>query len=260
MVRLSANIRWIFTELPFFDRFEAAAEAGFQAVEYGWPYEFNPADVRARLDACDLQMVLINTPQGEAIRREASGQACIPGREAVFRDNFLRSLDYAAAVACQAVHVQAGCRPAEVPEAQAWEVYLSNLQWACAATRPSNIKLLIEPVNQRDIPGFFLRTQAQAAAAIKAVGSDRLEVLFDIYHCEAEEGEAIKHLEAAMPNIGHIQVADVPGRAEPGTGAIDWTEAFSRIKDLGYTGWVGCEYKPATTTLAGLAWRARFGV
>jgi hydroxypyruvate isomerase len=258
MSRLSANIRWIFTEVPFFDRFDAAAKAGFRAVEYGWPYTFEPADIRARLAAHDLRLVLINTPQGEAARGEASGQACLPGREAAFRDNLKRALDYAAALDCDMVHVQAGVRPAEVPEARAWDVYLANLSWACEAARSSGIKLIIEPVNQRDIPGFFLRTQAQAAEAIAAVGADRLGVLFDIYHCQAEEGDVIARLEKAMPTIGHIQIADVPGRGEPGTGDIDWASTFSRIKELGYAGWIGCEYKPATTTLAGLEWRTRF--
>ncbi len=145
-----------------------------------------------------------------------------------------------------------------MPEAKAWDVYIANLQWACDLARVT--KLIIEPVNQRDIPGFFLRTQAQAAAAVEAVGPDRLGVLFDLYHCEAEEGGAIERLETAMPFVGHIQIADVPGRAEPGTGHIDWAAAFSKIEDLGYAGWIGCEYKPKTTTLEGLEWRSRFGV
>lgn len=260
MIRLSANIRWIFTEVPFFDRFEAAAKAGFHAVEYGWPYEFKPEDIRVRLAAHGLQIVLINTPQGEAARGEASGQACIPGREGAFRDNFKRSLEYATALDCGMVQVQAGIRPADVLESHAWDVYIANLRWASEIAGPAGIKLIIEPVNQRDIPGFFLRTQAQAADAIAAVGAGQLGLLFDVYHCQAEEGDAVGRIETAMPAIQHIQIADYPGRAEPGSGEIDWPGLFSRIEDLGYSGWIGCEYKPAATTLAGLEWRTRFGL
>ena len=255
-MRLSANLRWVFTELPFLERFEAAARAGFEAVEYGWPYDHPPSAISERLAGCGLRMVLINTPQGEASRGEASGQACLPGRQAVFRDNLRRSLDYAASLGCGLVQVQAGVRPASVSAERAWATYVANLLWACDAAQSSGVKLIVEPVNGRDIPGFFLRTQEMAAAAIEAVGADRLGLLFDIYHAQVEQGDVTRRLEAAMPTISHIQVADVPGRAEPGTGEINWRHVFGRIRALGYAGWIGCEYKPAGTTLQGLAWRS----
>ena len=254
MLRLSANLRWIFTELPFFERFEAAARAGFAAVEYGWPYDHEPSAIRARLADNGLEMVLINTPQGEAARGEASGQACLPGRRAAFRDNLRRSLEYAAALGCGLVQVQAGIRPAEVSAERAWATYVANLLWACDAARASGIKLIIEPVNGRDIPGFFLRTQEMAAAAIEAVGMDRLGLLFDIYHAQVEQGDVTRRLEMMMPTISHIQVADVPGRGEPGTGEINWRHVFGRIRALGYAGWIGCEYRPVGTTVDGLTW------
>ncbi len=253
---LSANIRWLFTELPFFERFEAAARAGFEAVEYGWPYEHPPSAIRARLADNGLRMVLINTPQGEAGRGEASGQACLPGRQEAFRDNLKRSLDTATALGCGLVQVQAGIRPAEVSTERAWAVYVANLLWACDAARATGVKLIIEPVNGRDIPGFFLRTQEMAAAAIEAVGANRLGLLFDIYHAQVEQGDVTRRLAAAMPTISHIQVADVPDRGEPGTGEVNWRYVFGRIRALGYAGWIGCEYKPAAGTLDGLGWRS----
>ena len=255
MLRLSANLRWVFTDVPFLERFEAAARAGFEAVEYGWPYDHQPSAIRERLADHGLRMVLINTPQGEAARGEASGQACLPGRRDAFRDNLERSLDTAAALGCGLVQVQAGIRPADVSVERAWATYLANLLWACDAARSTGVKLIIEPVNGRDIPGFFLRTQEMAAAAIEAVGADQLGLLFDIYHAQVEQGDVTRRLEAAMPTIGHIQVADAPGRGEPGTGEINWRYLFGRIAALGYGGWIGCEYKPRGTTLEGLGWR-----
>ena len=255
MLRLSANLRWVFTEVPFLKRFEAAARAGFEAVEYGWPYDHQPSAIRARLDDHGQRMVLINTPQGEAARGEASGQACLPGRRDSFRDNLKRSLDTATALGCGLVQVQAGIRPADVSVDRAWATYVANLLWACDAARSTSVKLIIEPVNGRDIPGFFLRTQEMAAAAIEAVGADQLGLLFDIYHAQVEQGDVTRRLEAAMPTIGHIQVADAPGRGEPGTGEINWRYLFQRIAALGYDGWIGCEYKPRGTTLDGLGWR-----
>ncbi len=253
--RLSANLRWIFTELPFAERFEAAARAGFEAVEYGWPYDHQPSTLREALVDNGLRMVLINTPQGEAARGEASGQACLPGRREAFRDNLKRSLDYATALDCPLVQVQAGVRPPDVSIERAWATYVANLLWACDAARSTGVQLIVEPVNGQAIPGFFLRTQEMAAAAIEAVGADRLGLLFDVYHAQVEQGDVTRRLEAAMPTIRHIQVADVPGRGEPGTGELNWRHVFGRIAALGYAGWIGCEYKPMGTTLDGLAWR-----
>ena len=254
--RLSANLRWVFTELPFLERFEAAARAGFEAVEYGWPYDHEPSVIRQGLADNGLRMVLINTPQGEPARGEASGQACLPGRREAFRDNLKRSLDYATALGCGLVQVQAGIRPPDVSAERAWATYIANLLWACDAARSTGVKLIVEPVSGRAIPGFFLRTQEMAAAAIEAVGADRLGLLFDIYHAQVEQGDVTCRLEEAMPTISHIQVADVPGRGEPGTGEINWRHIFGRIGALGYNGWIGCEYKPVRTTLEGLAWRS----
>ena len=258
MPRFCANLKWLFTEFPFLDRFDAAAKAGFVAVEYASPYEFPAAELRARLASCGLQQVLINTPTGDSTQGGGSGFACLPGRREEFRDGIKKALDYAAALDCPLVHVMAGIQPTGVSHDSAAAVYAANLAWAADETRSSNVRLVLEAINQRDVPNFFLRSQEQAAALVEAIGRDRLGLQFDIYHCQVAQGDVTRRMETLMPVIAHMQLADVPGRNEPGTGEIAWDYVFKRIDGLGYQGWIGCEYRPLTDTVAGLGWRNRY--
>jgi hydroxypyruvate isomerase len=260
MLKFSANLKWLFTELPLLDRFDAAARAGFAAVEYPTPYEQPVATLAARLRDCGLQMVLINTPAGDKARGEQSGIACMPGRRDAFRDDLRKSLDYATGLGCNLVHLQAGILPTGVSAERGWATYLANVVWAADLASTGGVRLVLEPINQIDIPGFLLRTQEEGAAVVEAVGPDKVGLQFDIYHCQVEQGGITRRMQALMPIIGHIQVADSPGRHEPGTGEIAWEHMFALIEQLGYAGWIGCEYTPAGETTAGLGWRSRFGL
>ena len=259
MPRLAANLSMMFNEVPFLDRFAAASRAGFKAVEFLFPYDHPAGEIRRRLDDNGLIQALFNAPPGDWAGGER-GIACLPGRQREFRDAIARALDYAAALDCPLVHVMAGIPPAAVAPVTAAAVYAANLAWAAEAAGKAGKRLLIEPINHRDMPGFHLHTTGQAAAIIAAIGAERLGLQFDIYHCQITEGDVSKRLEALMPIIGHIQIADVPARNEPGTGEIGWDFVFRRMDELGYRGWVGCEYRPAGDTVAGLAWRSRFAV
>jgi hydroxypyruvate isomerase len=255
MLRLCANLKWLFTELPFLDRFDAAARAGFRAVEYASPYEYPAAEIRSRLRSCDLTQVLFNTPAGGG-----SGMACIPGRREEFREGLRKALDYASELDCGLVHLMAGIVPADLNRDAAAAAYGENVAWAADLASASGVRLVLEPINQRDVPGFFLRTQEEGAAVVEAVGGGRVGLQFDVYHCQVAQGDVTRRMEALWPVIAHIQIADVPGRNEPGTGEIAWDYVFRRIDELGYAGWIGCEYRPATDTVTGLDWRSRFGV
>jgi hydroxypyruvate isomerase len=254
-MRLCANLSWMFGEHPFLDRFEAAAKAGFKGVEILSPYEHPVAELKSRLDASGVQLILVNSPSGDRAAGER-GMACIPGREAEFRSSIMTALEYASALGCGMIHVMAGVRAAGVSDETASALYAINLAWAVEQSASAGVKLIIEAINQGDIPGYHLRTQEQAAAVIAAT-DEQVGLQFDIYHCQTSQGNVARRLEALFPLISHVQVADVPSRTEPGTGEVGWEYLFSRIAQLGYTGWIGCEYKPATTTLAGLAWRDR---
>ena len=259
MPKLCANLSMMLNEVPFLDRFEAAAEAGFRGVEFLFPYDFPAPEIRTRLDAVGLQQVLFNGPPGDWAGGER-GTASLPGRQAEFRDGILRALDYAAALGNTMIHVMAGIPGPDVAPVTAAALYAANLAWAAEQASPAGVKLLIEPINHRDMPRFHLNTMAQGAAIVDAIGRDRLGLQFDVYHCQVTEGDVTKRMEAFMPVIAHIQIADVPARNEPGTGEIGWEYIFGRIDSLGYSGWVGCEYRPAGDTVSGLSWRKRFGV
>ena len=260
MLKLCANLKWLFTEVPLLDRFGAAAQAGFEAVEYPTPYEQPVAALAARLRECGLPLVLINTPAGDPAQGEQSGLACLPGRRDAFRDDLHRSLDYAVGLECKLVHLQAGILPAEVSRDRGWATYLANVVWAAEAASAAGIRLVLEPINGVSIPGFLLRTQEEGAAIVEAVGHDKVGLQFDIYHCQVEQGSISRRLQALMPVIDHIQVADSPGRHEPGTGEIAWDHVFPLIERLGYQGWIGCEYTPLCGSTEGLGWRERFGL
>lgn len=259
MPRFCANLGFLFPDLPFLDRFAAAARAGFTAVEYASPYEYPAADLRTRLADHGLEQVLINSPAGNRAQGER-GFACLPGRDGDFRDGVSLALDYAQALGCGLVHVMAGVPPRDLSYDTALALYARNLAWAGERAQASGVRLTIEPLNPHDAPGYLLRTQEQGAAIVAAIGRDRVGLQFDLYHCQTAQGGLTARLAALMPLIAHLQLADVPGRHEPGTGEIAWDFVFRRIDELGYAGWIGCEYAPLGDTLAGLAWRRRFNV
>jgi hydroxypyruvate isomerase len=259
MLRLAANLSMMFNEAPFLDRFAAAARAGFSGVEFLFPYDYPAADLRRRLGDTGLAMVLFNMPPGDWAAGER-GLASLPGRQQEFRDGVTKALDYATALGCTQIHCMAGIPPAGTPPVTAAALYAANLAWACEQAMAAGVKVIIEPINQRDMPGFHLASTGQAAAVIEAVGRDRLGLQFDLYHCQVTEGDIVTRMQTLLPLIAHMQIADVPGRHEPGTGEIGWPFVLERIAASGYQGWIGCEYRPAGDTVEGLAWRTRLGV
>ncbi len=259
MPRLCANLGFLFGEVPFLDRFEIAAGAGFAGVEFASPYDYPATELRAQLKWAGLNLVLINSPAGNRAAGER-GFACLPGRVDTFRDGVSQALDYAVALDCKRIHVMAGVPPADLAYDTAAALYAANLAWAGERGLAAGVKLVIEPLNPRDAPGYLLRTQEQGAAIVAAIGHDRIGLQFDIYHCQTAQGNVTTRLEKLLPVIDHMQLADVPGRHEPGTGEIGWEYVFRRIDELGYSGWIGCEYAPLGDTVEGLAWRRRYGV
>ncbi len=258
MPRFAANLSMMFNEVSFLDRFEAAARAGFKAVEFLFPYDHPAAEVRARLDAAGVELVLFNMPPGDWAAGER-GIAALPGRQAEFREGVERALEYAAALDCRMVHCMAGLAPAGLHPVTAAATYAANLAWATERAHAAGVLVAIEPINHRDMPGYHLHTMAQGAALVEAFGRDRLGLQFDIYHCQVSEGDVTTRMAALLPAIAHMQIADVPGRHEPGTGEIGWEYVLGQVDALGYAGWLGCEYRPAGDTVAGLAWRSRYG-
>ena len=259
MPRLAANLSMMFNEIDFLDRFAAARKAGFEGVEFLFPYEFRPAEIRERLAGEGLTQVLFNMPPGNWAAGER-GMASLPGRQSEFREAVKKALDYASVLECRQLHCMAGIVPPDVSQTTAAALYASNLAWAAEQAAPAGVKVVIEPINHRDMPGYFLNTQAQGAAIVDAIGRDRMGLQFDVYHVQITEGDITKRMEKYMPVIAHMQIADVPARNEPGTGEIGWAYVFRRMDELGYQGWVGCEYRPAGDTVAGLTWRAGFGL
>ena len=257
MPRFCANLTMMFNEHAFLDRFAAAAKAGFTAVEFLFPYDHPAADIKARLDEHGLEQVLFNMPPGDWGTGER-GLACLPGRGGEFRDGVKRALDYAAVLGTKRLHCMAGLVPAGTAWGTAASLYAANLAWTCEQAAAAGVLVVIEPINHRDMPGFFLNTTDQGAAVVEAIGRDRLALLFDVYHCQVTEGDVTSRMAKLLPLIGHIQVADVPARNEPGTGELNWRYVFGRMDALGYAGWVGCEYRPAGDTVSGLGWMDNF--
>ncbi len=254
MPKFAANLSMLFTELPFLDRFDAAARAGFEAVEFLFPYAFEAQEIRSRLDANNLKLVLHNLPAGDWEAGER-GIACHPDRVDEFRAGVARAITYAQALGVGQLNCLAGKAPAGVSEAQLRETLVANLRFAAAALKAAGLRLLVEPINTFDIPGFYVNRTAQALALLDEVGADNAFVQYDIYHAQRMEGELAATLQKHLARIGHVQLADNPGRNEPGTGEIHYPFLFAHLDRIGYAGWVGCEYKPATTTEAGLGWR-----
>jgi len=257
MPRFCANISMLFGERAFPERFDAAARAGFRAVEIQFPYRWPKDELAARARAAGVEVVQINLPAGEAERGDR-GIACDPSRAGEFRDGVRRALDYAAALGCRQMNCLAGIAPEGLPEAALRETFLGNVRWAAAELAREKMTLLIELINTRTIPGFWLNRSSQAVALIDEAGAPNLKLQFDFFHVHAMEGDLATALEAAFDRIGHMQVADAPGRHEPGTGAIDFPALFERVDALGYRGWIGAEYVPSTTTEETLGWARRW--
>jgi hydroxypyruvate isomerase len=256
MPRFAANLTMLFNEVPFLDRFERAAAAGFRAVEFLFPYAYPAAEIKARLDAHGLQLVLHNLPAGDWDAGER-GLACHAGREAEFRQGVARAIDYAQALGVGQLNCLAGKLPQDGDCHAAQATLVANLRYAAAELRAAGLKLLVEPINHFDIPGFFVTRTAQGLALLDEVGADNAFLQYDIYHAQRMEGELAATLQKHLARIAHVQIADNPGRHEPGTGEINYAFLFAHLDRIGYGGWVGCEYKPATTTEAGLDWRGR---
>jgi len=257
MPRFAANLSMMFTEVPFLDRFALAAKHGFKAVEFLFPYEFPASEIATRLKDNGLAQVLFNAPPGDWAKGER-GIACLPGRQHEFREAIKQAVEYAVALDCPRLHVMAGLAPAGAARDQLHATYAVNLAWASRECGKADIKPVIEPINHRDIPGFFLNTTDEAAAIITAIGPERIGLQFDLYHCQITEGDLVKRVEKHLPLIAHMQVADNPGRNEPGTGEVNWPFVFRKIDELGFRGWIGCEYRPAGETAAGLGWFAPY--
>ena len=272
MPKFAANLNWLYTELPFQERFEAAARDGFQGVEIMSPYAWPAAELKSLLTANGLQLVLINTPPGgtDAASIELAwaspdqkGTACLPGHEAEFRAGFSLALDYAQTLDCPCIHVMAGVLPEGVERESVQSIYVANLRHAAAQAAQAGRDVLIEPINTRDIPRYFLNRQDHAHEIIREAGAGNLKVQMDLYHCQVVEGDLAMKLRRYLPTgrIGHIQIAGAPGRNEPDAGEINYPYLFALLDELGYGGWVGCEYRPgrgaeAGATSAGLGWLA----
>lgn len=253
MPRFAANLSMLFTEVEFLDRFAAAAQAGFKGVEFLFPYDYPVAEIKQRLDAHGLVQVLHNLPPGDWAAGER-GIACHPDRVEEFRAGVDTAIEYATALGCGQLNCLAGIVPEGVSQQQARRTLVDNLRYAAERLEQVGILLLAEPINSRDIPGFFLNRSEQALALFDEVGSDNLKLQYDIYHMQIMEGDLAPTIERHLDRIAHIQLADTPGRHEPGSGEIHYPFLFAHLDRLGYGGWIGCEYKPATTTEEGLGW------
>ncbi len=267
MPQFAANLSLMYTELPFLDRFAAAARDGFRAVEFLFPYAFEPAEIAARLQGHGLVLALFNAPPGGSDRagmaaawaQQARGTAALPGREAEFRAGVHEALRYAERLGCPRIHVLSGIVPPGVERESLKDLCVGNLRWAADQAARAGCEILIEPINLRDMPRYFLNRQDHAHELLDAAGADNLKVQMDLYHCQIVEGDLATKLRHYLPTgrVAHIQIAGVPGRQEPDRGELNYPFLFETIDALGYAGWVGCEYRPAAGTSQGLGWRDR---
>jgi hydroxypyruvate isomerase len=255
MPKLAANISMMFPDRPLLDRIDAAAALGFRGVECQSPYAVAAPEMAARLDSHHMKMVLINVPSGEGAAER--GFAALPGQEAAFLASLDRALAYAREVRCPRIHVLAGCQPAD---AAAADRFVANLRLASDRAAAQGTTLLIEPLNTRDNPGYFLRTTGQAVALLDRIARPNVRLQFDFYHCQISEGDLAEHAERLLGRYAHVQIAGVPGRHEPDSGEINCAYLLELLDRLGYDGWVGAEYRPAGDTAAGLAWARRWGI
>ena len=260
MPRFAANLSMLYNDVDFLDRFAAAARDGFRAVEYLFPYAYPASDLAARLQAHGLQQVLFNAPPGDWEAGER-GLACVPGREAEFRRGIAQAIAYAQALQCSRIHVMAGLVPQDADAATVRATYIANVRHAAAQAAPHGIQILLEPINGRDMPGFFLSRQDQAHALTAEIGAANVKVQMDLYHCQIVEGDLAMKIRQYLPTgkVGHLQIAGVPERHEPDVGEVNYPYLFQLLDQLGYDGWIGCEYRPARGTAPratsdGLGW------
>ena len=264
MPRFAANLSMLYNEHAFLDRFAAAAQDGFNAVEYLFPYAFKAQDLQERLQENGLQQILFNAPPGDWDAGER-GIACLPGREAEFREGFIKALDYATTLSCPRVHVMAGIAQGTADLQVLQKTYEANLHWAAEAAHAAAVDVLIEPINTRDMPGYFLNHQEAAHHIVQRLGAPNVKVQFDLYHCQVMEGDVASKIRHYLPTgrVGHIQIAGVPERQEPSMGELNYDflcEVIDAVSaQCGWEGWIGCEYRPARGAVAGgtsqgLAW------
>ena len=256
MPKFAANLTMLYGEHDFLDRFAAAAADGFAGVEFLFPYDHQPQQLVDALKANDLKLVLHNLPAGHWGAGER-GLACLPDRVAEFRDSVGQAIDYATALGCPQVNCLAGIAPEGADPQALRETLVENLRFAAARLKEAGIRLLIEPINTIDIPGFFLNYSDQALSIIDDVGDDNLYLQYDIYHMQIMEGDLARTIQRNLGRIAHMQLADNPGRHEPGSGEINYPFLFDFLDRIGYAGWIGCEYKPAGKTSEGLGWLQR---
>ncbi len=255
MPRFAANLSTLYSEHPFLDRFAAASADGFEAVEYLFPYAYDSGELRRRLDEHGLRQVLFNAPPGDWDGGER-GIAALPGREAEVREGIDRALAYAAALGSPRIHLMAGLVPAGVERSACRDTYVANLAYAAGQAASAAVDILIEPINTRDMPGYFLNRQADAHAVVEEVGAPNLKVQLDLYHCQIVEGDLTATLRRDLPTgrVGHLQIAGVPDRHEPDRGELNLRHLLAVVDELGFAGWIGCEYFPKGGTSEGLGW------
>jgi 2-dehydrotetronate isomerase len=273
MPQFAANLSMMYADLPFLERFEAASRDGFKAVEFLFPYAWDAPEIRARLQGNGLKQVLFNTPPGgldragfaQAWENNARGTACVPGRENEFKTGVLRAIEYALALGCPRIHLMAGLVPEGLERADVQPTYVANLRWAAGEAAKAGLDVLMEPINTRDIPRFFLNRQDHAHDIVQEVGAANLKVQMDLYHCQIVEGDVASKIRQYLPTgrIGHFQIAGVPERHEPYIGEVNYPYLFGVIDEVsascGWQGWIGCEYRPQLGaqpggTSAGLGW------
>ena len=257
MPNFAANLSMMYTEVAFPKRFAAAARDGFKGVEFLFPYEWPAADIAEWRQAAGLEQALFNAPPGDWENNER-GLAALPGREGEFHDAMGTALEYAAVIDCPRIHIMAGLRPEGVKDGALYDTYEKNLAYAASEAAKAGRNVLIEPINTRDLPGYFLNRQADAHRVVKTVGKHNLLVQMDLYHVQIVEGDVATKIHQYINKVDHFQIAGVPGRHEPHIGEINYPYLFHLIDELGFTGWIGCEYKPKSNTSAGLRWLANY--
>ena len=257
MPRFAANVSTLFTEAGFLERFAAARKAGFRAVEYQYPYDFAAAEVARAVREAGVEVVLHNMPPGEP-QRDERGTACLPGREQRFREDLERAIEYARAARCASLHLMAGVAPPGAERSALHATYMANLRQAAKRLEKEGMRLLIEPLSERTVANCFLRSSAQAAQVLEDLGAGNAALQYDLFHMQIMEGDLARTVERLLGRIGHIQIADVPDRHEPGTGEINFDFLLAHLDAIGYSGWVGCEYNPRGDTREGLKWAQRY--
>jgi hydroxypyruvate isomerase len=259
MIKLAANLSMMFNEVPFLERFSAAAECGFKGVEFLFPYEHPTRDVASALEDAKLTQALFNLPPGDWASGER-GMAAIPGREREFAESVDLAIEYAGALHCPRLHVMAGLLPPDAALEDCERVFESNLRLAASKLAPRRIEAVIEPINHRDIPRYFLNTTRQALAVMDRVGAPNLKLQLDLYHCQITEGDLVHHVRDLSGRYTHVQIAGNPDRNEPDFGEVNYAYVLEQLDATGYPGWVGCEYRPKAGTREGLGWARPYGI